>query len=111
MKKTIRKPSKAEWARARAMTDEQVHEAALSDPDAQPLTDEQLAKMRHAPMSKRIRRRLRLTQAQFAKRYGIPLGTVRDWDQGRNEPDAAALALLKAIAAYPNEVARAQAAE
>ena len=39
-------PDKTDWARIDAMTDEEVVAAALSDPDAQPLTPEQLAKMR-----------------------------------------------------------------
>ena len=39
-------PDKTNWARIDAMTDEEVVAAALSDPDAQPLTPEQLAKMR-----------------------------------------------------------------
>jgi putative transcriptional regulator len=39
-------PDNTDWARVNAMTDEEVMAAALSDPDAQPLTPEQLAKMR-----------------------------------------------------------------
>ena len=97
-----------DWEKLRAKTDEEVIAAALSDPDAQPMTEEQLAQMRRAPLSKRIRRKLRLTQEQFAEKYAIPIGTVRDWDQGRTDPDAAARALLNAIAAYPDEVAKAQ---
>ena len=108
MNKPAEHKSKHDWSRADAMTDEEIHAAALSDPDAQPMTPEQLAQMRRPPLSKRVRRKLRLTQEQFAKKYGIPVGTVRDWDQGRAEPDAAARALLNAIAAYPDEVAKAQ---
>jgi putative transcriptional regulator len=37
---------KTDWARIAALTDDEVTAAALSDPDAQPLADEELAKMR-----------------------------------------------------------------
>jgi putative transcriptional regulator len=48
-------PDKTDWARIDAMTDEEVVAAALSDPDAQPLTPEQLAKMRRVPRVKVLR--------------------------------------------------------
>ncbi len=63
---------------------------------------------KNLPLSRRVRRDLRLTQAEFSERFGIPIGTIRDWDQGRAEPGAAALALLKAISVYPQEAAAAQ---
>jgi putative transcriptional regulator len=34
-----------------------------------------------------IRRRLRLTQHEFSRRFGIPQGTLRDWEQGRRRPE------------------------
>ena len=48
-----------------------------------------------------------LSQTLFAERFGIPLGTIRDWEQGRTRPDATARALLKVIAAEPKVVQRA----
>jgi putative transcriptional regulator len=42
-----------------------------------------------------------------AERYHIPLGTLRDWEQGRSEPDGPARAYLKAIAGDPDAVKRA----
>ncbi|MBV9633186.1 MAG: helix-turn-helix domain-containing protein, partial [Methylobacteriaceae bacterium] len=69
------------------MTDEEVHAAALSDPDAQPLTPERLAQMKRVPQVRTIRRVLGLSQEEFAARFHIPLGTLRDWEQGRKEPD------------------------
>ena len=69
------------------MTDAEVHAAALADPDAQPLTDEDFARMKLVPRVKTLRRALRLTQEEFAARFRIPLGTLRDWEQGRTEPD------------------------
>jgi len=89
------------------MTDAEVHAAALSDPDAQPLTAEQLAHMKPTPRAKIIRRALQLTQEEFAARYHIPLGTLRDWEQGRAQPDQPARAYLRAIAGDPQGVQRA----
>ncbi len=98
---------KTDWKRLREMTDAEVHAAALSDPDAQPLTEERLARMRRVPRAKTLRRALGLTQEEFAARYQIPIGTLRDWEQGRAEPDQPARAYLKAIAGDPEAVQRA----
>ncbi len=99
--------TKYDWTAADAMTEEEVMAAALSDPDAQPMTEEQLARMRPVPLSRPLRYRLKLTQQQFAERYHIPLGTLRDWEQMRSEPDQAAQAYLLVIAKYPDLVAQA----
>jgi putative transcriptional regulator len=48
-----------------------------------------------------------LTQEQFAARFHLPLGTVRDWEQGAHRPDKAAQVLLMVIARNPDAVARA----
>jgi len=101
------KTTKHDWSRADAMTDEEIHAAALADPDAQPLTPERLARMRRTPQVKVIRRALDLSQEEFAKRFRIPLGTLRDWEQGRKEPDAAACAYLVVIGRNPAAVSEA----
>ena len=85
--------------------------AALADPDAQPLTPETMGKMRLAPRARALRRTLGLTQEEFAARYLIPLGTLRDWEQCRTEPDAPARAYLRAIAGDPQAVQRALTAQ
>ena len=87
------------------MSEEERHAAALSDPDAQPLTSERLARMKPVARTKIIRRVLKLSQEEFAERFQIPVGTLRDWEQGRKEPDAAARAYLKVIARNPQAVA------
>ena len=84
--------------------DEAVTAAALRDPDAQPLTDTNLARMKPVPRVKTLRRALGLTQEEFAVRYHIPLGTLRDWEQGRCEPDPPARAYLTVIAHDPEGV-------
>jgi putative transcriptional regulator len=72
-----------------------------------PLTDEELASMKRVPQVRIMRRAFGLTQEDFAARYHIPLGTLRDWEQGRSEPDAPAKAYLKVIRADPEGVAKA----
>jgi putative transcriptional regulator len=71
------------------------------DPDNLPWTPEQRANRKRVPRVNTLRRQLSLTQEQFAERYHIPIGTLRDWEQGRSEPEAPAKALLKLIAADP----------
>jgi putative transcriptional regulator len=89
------------------MSEEQRHEAAISDPDCQPATKAQLARARRVPAVRALRKRLNLTQAQFAARFHLPLGTVRDWEQGAHVPDKAAQILLTVIAKDPEAVVRA----
>ena len=74
------------------------------DPDNRPLTPEDLARMRRTPQVKIIRRALRLSQEVFSERFHIPIGTLRDWEQGRKEPDAAARAYLRVIGRNPDAV-------
>jgi putative transcriptional regulator len=84
----------------------EIESAALADPDAQPLTGADLKRMRRVPRAKALRRALSLTQEEFALRYQIPLGTLRDWEQGRTEPDQPARAYLKVIAGDPHRIVR-----
>jgi putative transcriptional regulator len=88
------------------MTTEAIEAAARADRDAQPLTSDDLKRMKRTPQAKIIRRALALTQEEFAIRYHIPLGTLRDWEQGRAEPDQATQAYLKVIAREPERVER-----
>ena len=98
---------KMDWARLRAMTDEEVHAAAMADPDARPMTDAEWDAVPKVPRAKTLRRALGLTQEEFAARFQIPIGTLRDWEQGRAEPDQTARAYLKVIAADAAAVQRA----
>ena len=54
-----------------------------------------------------IRAKLKLTQAQFAKRFHLDLATLRDWEQGRRFPTGPASVLLQVIAREPEAVQRA----
>jgi putative transcriptional regulator len=90
----------------RPMSTEAIERAARADPDAQPLTEADLKRMKRTPRVKIIRRALDLTQEEFAERYHIPLGTLRDWEQGRAEPDQPTRAYLTLIARDPEHVHR-----
>lgn len=106
-KKIADDPNDFDWSRFDAMTEEEAEANALADPDNPPLTDEQLVASRRISSAKHLRISLMLTQEEFAARYHIPLGTLRDWEQHRSEPDQAARAYLKVIAREPDMVARA----
>lgn len=89
----------------RPMTEAEIAIAAAADPDARPMTRGQAANARRIPRVKTLRRALGLTQEEFAVRYQIRLGTLRDWEQGRSEPDQPTKAYLKVIAGDPAAVA------
>ena len=55
------------------------------------------------PDVRAIRRRLRMSQQEFARVYRIPLATLKNWEQGRRQPDAPAAAYLQVIAKCPRE--------
>lgn len=101
------KHTERDWSRFDAMTAEQSHAAALADPDAPPLKEEDFVRMKRTPQVKIMRRALGLSQEEFSARFHIPLGTLRDWEQGRKEPDAAARAYLMVIGREPEAVERA----
>ena len=90
----------------RPLTPEAIEQAAHADPDAKPLTEADFKRMKRTPQAKIIRRALELTQEEFAIRYHIPLGTLRDWEQGRAEPDQPTRAYLMVIARDPDHVNR-----
>ena len=87
----------------RLMAEADVEREARSDRDNPP---RDLEKMRTIPRVKALRRALSLTQEEFSSRYHIPLGTLRDWEQGRSGPDQPARAYLAVIAADPEGVAQ-----
>lgn len=99
-----------DWARVEAMTDEDIARAVADDPDAAPmLTDEQLAKMKVVWPTDiaATRRRLGLSQTEFAAWFGISPGTLRNWEQGRRVPEGPARVLLRVIERDPEAVRRA----
>jgi putative transcriptional regulator len=85
--------------------------AAAFEPDADTpvLTRRQLRELRPteidaSPDVAALRHRLHMSQGAFAMLFGIPLATVKDWEQGRRSPDAPARAYLRVIAENPKAV-------
>ncbi len=93
-----------DWERVRAVTEAEVEHDLATDPDAAaPLTEAEGRGLRVQV----IRKRLGLSQLAFAQRFHIPVGTLRDWEQGRVRPDNAAWAYLRVIDREPAAVVRA----
>lgn len=57
---------------------------------------------------KEVREHLKMSQQEFSSAFGIPLATLRNWEQGRRKLDATATSYLKAILKYPKEIMSAQ---
>ena len=55
-----------------------------------------------AGYARRIRSQTRLTQAEFAARIGVPIETVRNWEQGKRQPRGPARALLRLLDEAPD---------
>ena len=83
---------------------EDIARNVAGDPDAAPIRSE--AETASA-IARAVRKRLGISQAEFSARYHVPIGTLRDWEQNRKQPDAPALAYLRVIAREPGVVARA----
>jgi putative transcriptional regulator len=88
------------------MRPEAIERAARADRDTKPLTEADFKRMKRTPQAKIIRRALELTQEEFAVRYHIPLGTLRDGEQGRAQPDQPTRSYLTLIARDPEHVNR-----
>src|SRR5210317_1471499 len=48
-----------------------------------------------------VRKQLKKSQPAFSKLLGVPVGTIRDWEQGRKQPDSAAVTLIKVAQRNP----------
>jgi putative transcriptional regulator len=93
-----------DWAKQDALTGEDIARNVASDPDAAPI----LTKAETVgAMARMVRKNLGLSQIDFAARFHIPLGTLRDWEQDRKHPDATAFAYLRVIARNPDLVVEA----
>ena len=109
----LRQRQRVDRARLRATTDEEIARQIAADPDTAPDLDgldPASGRTVHPPDTvdlRALRRRLGLTQAQFAARFGFSAAAVRNWEQGRRRPEGAARTLLKVIEREPDAVARA----
>ena len=106
--------AKVDWRRVAATTDRAIAKQIAADPDTAPIfSARELSRTKRVvpPPSaedvRAIRRRLGLTQAQFAARYGFSLETIRNYEQGHRRPAGPARVLLKVIASEPDAVTRA----
>ncbi|MGX7705978.1 helix-turn-helix domain-containing protein [Methylobacterium sp. Gmos1] len=91
-------------AKIDATTEEDIRRHAIEDgedPDAVP-TGYRLLQ----PVTA-IRAKLGMTQSAFAGALGVPVATLRNWEQGRKPPDPAAAALLRVVDREPEAVFRA----
>jgi putative transcriptional regulator len=101
-------PPPTDWARIDAMTDEDIARQIAENPDAAPeLTDDEWDRAIAGTRVRRIREKTGLSQPAFAERYRIPVGSLRDWEQGRRMPDSATLAYLTVIEREREAVERA----
>jgi putative transcriptional regulator len=92
-------------------TDAEIARQIAADPDLPPdvsnWTGWRLVRGTSTPDVRAIRRRLRLSQAAFATRFGLSVRTVQQWEQGKAAPDGPARVLLLVIAHAPEAVERA----
>jgi putative transcriptional regulator len=84
-----------------AKTDAEITAAALSDPDAQPITPEQAATARRPALVKRIRHKLGMGRETFSASYGIPLDTVVAWERHTAAPTPTETTYLQLIEREP----------
>ena len=99
--------TKHDWTRADAMTEAEIHAAALADPDAQPLTPERLATMTRTPQVRVIRRALGLSQEEFCGAVSHSARHVAGLGAGPQKPDTATRAYLRVIGHNPAAVTEA----
>lgn len=106
--KTLTTKTSIDWSQLSSLSFEDAIAAALSGPGTRARVVDNIRDSDRSGQSLWVRSGLDLTRIEFAKRFGIPVQKLRDWDTGRSEPDEVAVALLRAIEMFPDEVARAQ---
>lgn len=90
-----------ERARIESITEEEIERLAESDPDNPPPTDAQLDRGVFGRKVRLTRQSLAMTQEEFATALKLPVATLRNWEQGRVDPDPAARSLIAIVAANP----------
>ena len=103
---------KPDLSKSRILTDDEARALMAEDPDAAPALEGGPKRKWFRPaLVRKLRHRLNLSQADFARRYGIPVGSIRAWEIHRHKPDAGMTSYLLAISGDPEGVAKAYAAE
>ncbi len=77
-------------------------ERILPQPVTEPAAAVAVGRTADATYARRVRSQTRLTQAEFAARIGVPIETVRNWEQGKRTPRGPARALLKLLDHAPD---------
>jgi putative transcriptional regulator len=102
--------TKIDWRRIDRTTDAEIRRQIAADPDTAPEIADIRGIRRVRPPArvdvKAIRRRLGLSQAAFAGRFGFSLASVRNWEQGHRRPEGPARVLLRLIQREPAFVLR-----
>ena len=80
--------------------------ATEADLASQQQQDDAEAMQEAARFARRVRRRLGLTQVEFARRIDVPPETIRNWEQGKRRPAGAAKALLRILDKAPETALR-----
>jgi putative transcriptional regulator len=96
--------SRTNWDRLKRKSDKEIEREARDDPDTQPLTDKQLARGFRPKALTALRKRLGLSQVEFAGQFKLNLRTLQDWEQGRREPEEIARTYLRVIERNPDAV-------
>jgi putative transcriptional regulator len=84
---------RTDWSRVDATTEKEIA-AQIAEDEAEAMRDA-------AAYARRVRRRVGLSQVAFARRIGVPVDTVRNWEQGKRAPQGPARALLRIIDRAP----------
>jgi putative transcriptional regulator len=90
---------RVDWRKIDATTEAEIA-AQIAEDDAEARRDA-------AAYARRVRRKIGLSQIAFARRIGVPVDTVRNWEQGRRAPQGPARALLRIIDRAPETALRA----
>ena len=100
--------------RLRATGEAEIARQAAEDPDTAPIQEDLGGALARGeawvawPADPRaVRERLGISQAAFARMFGVSVWTLRNWEQGRRRPEGPARALLRFIELDPEAARRA----
>jgi len=106
---TTKHKGKTDWDKVSSLTEEQIAQAAASDPDAPLLTKKELIEFKRVNPNVEfdvgfIRNKLKMTQEQFAANFGINKRTLEGWEQHRKKPSQTETTFLKVIEVHSKEI-------
>lgn len=103
---------KTDWEAVQVLSEAKLTQRAKEDKDAPLLNKKELMEFKRVhPVQtidvKRIRKKVHLSQKEFAEYFGVKIRTVQEWEQGRRHPTSTAMNFLKVIEREPKAVQRA----